>query len=145
MHEIVTKRSRYIETQKGLFRNLVSLQISLSMAHWDSVLNQITRCSQDGAHKRVPNDRNMASTSAFNINNASAKFSCIVCVYRGCILFVFVSLLFAVNADFDICSVKTVYCFNHCLMAFSFWMDNIKGVIRLLNGDQDMGFVWPFW
>ena len=66
-------------------------------------------------------------------------------VFIVVVLFVFVSLLFAVNADFDICSVKTVYCFNHCLMAFSFWMDNIKGVTRLFNVDQDMGFVWPFW
>lgn len=41
-------------------------------------------------------------------------------VFIVIVLFVFVSLLFAVNADFDICSVKTVYCFNHCLMAFSF-------------------------
>ena len=60
-------------------------------------------------------------------------------VFIMVVLFVFVSSLFAVNADFDICSVKTVYCFNHCLMAFSFCVDNIKGVIRLFIGDQDMG------
>ena len=143
MHGIVTKRSRYIETLMGLFRNLVSLQIPLSMAYWDSVLNQITRCSQDGAHKRVPNDRNVASTSASYIMQVLSSH--VLFVFIMVVLFVFVSSLFAVNADFDICSVKTVYCFNHCLMAFSFWMDNIKGVIRLLNGDQDMGFVWPFW
>lgn len=79
----------------------------------------------------------MASTSAFNIMQVLSSH--VLFVFIMVVLFVFVSSLFAVNADFDICSVKTVYCFNHCLMAFSFCVDNIKGVIRLFIGDQDMG------
>ena len=82
------------------------------------ILKQITRCSQDGAHKRTPNNRNTASTSASNIMQVLSSH--VLFVFILVVLFVFVSSLFGFNAGFNICPVKTVYCFNLCLMAFSF-------------------------